>query len=407
MNIKIIFWGAGKTAIKFITNHPMFMDYVHVIGFTDTDSDKWGTFLNQYYVEDPFTILQKDYDYIIILSIYLDEIRDTLIKTYSISPKQILSVDDAYEFFFKCRYGTEGENKFGFPSLLAGLSYSENSYKRFLKEMNDFFSYLHLKEKYLPYIQGINPQAYKTAPTYEAPKFNTPIWVCWLQGVENAPDIVKCCINSIRKNAEGILHIITYENYFYYVDMEKDIIRKHESGLISNTHFSDILRLALLYKHGGIWIDATVLLMKFGLPEYVYKLPLFMYKVGTTIDENYNDPRKFSSWLISAQKGNALIGMTYELINYYWTKEVTYPYFLLHYFIRMIWNKYDDTDKNKLILYSCNCYLLDNMSNKTYDEALWNMLEQEQPIQKLSYKHNFVIGQTFYNHICEIYLHIQ
>ena len=27
-----------------------------------------------------------------------------------------------------------------------------------------------------------------------------PIWFCWFQGIENAPEIVKCCFNSLKKN---------------------------------------------------------------------------------------------------------------------------------------------------------------------------------------------------------------
>lgn len=406
MDINVIFWGTGKTAKKFITNHPLFMEQVYVVGFTDTDSRKWGKLFEQYEVEKPFIILQKKYDYIIVLSIFWDEIKNALMTTYFVPPKRILSVDDSYELFLKLRYGTNDGRCFCSPQLLAGLSCSDKIYKRLLKEENECLSYLYLKEKYLPYIQGMEGRKEQQGFSINTVKTKIPIWVCWLQGIESAPDIVKCCINSIRQNAEGILHIITYENYSSYVDIEKIIIEKHEAGLISKTHFSDILRLALLYKYGGIWMDATVLLMEFGLPDFVYELPLFMYKIRTTMDEDYNDPRKFSSWLISAQKSNPLIGMTYEFLNYYWSIEVSHPYYLMHYVIRMLWDKYDSTDKGKLILYNCNCRILDKLLDKPYDMRLWESIKKEQLIQKLTYKRDFISRNTFYGHICDVYMNL-
>lgn len=404
MDIKIIFWGTGKTAKRFIVNHPIFMKSVHVVGFTDTDSNKWNTFFGEYQVESPSTILNRNYDYIVVLSIYFKEIEDSLINLYQITLGQILSVDEAYELFLKKKYSSEIGNKFGSPQLLSELSYSERAYKRLLKEMNGLFAYLNLKEKYLPYIDGMEFAADEIICKPTVQKTEVPIWVCWLQGIENAPDIVKCCINSVRQNVKGKLHIISYENYSSYVNIQKDIIHKHEMGLISKTHFSDIIRLELLYRYGGIWIDATVLVMKDGLPDYVYELPLFMYKVGASIDEDYSDPRKFSSWFMATQKGNGLIGMTCKLINFYWKMELTYPYFLMHYLIRMVWDKYDNNDKNKLIFYSSNNYLLNNIINDTYDNALWTILKEEQPIQKLSYKQKFNNINTFYGYICETYL---
>ena len=40
-----------------------------------------------------------------------------------------------------------------------------------------------------------------------------PIWICWLQGENFAPDIVKACINSVRKNIHGSICIINDDYY--------------------------------------------------------------------------------------------------------------------------------------------------------------------------------------------------
>ena len=40
-------------------------------------------------------------------------------------------------------------------------------------------------------------------------------------------------------------------------------MEKHKNNIIDNTHFSDLLRLELLIKYGGTWIDASVLITKY------------------------------------------------------------------------------------------------------------------------------------------------
>lgn len=87
-----------------------------------------------------------------------------------------------------------------------------------------------------------------------------PVWVCWWQGEENAPELVKVCINSIRNsipNEKAVLRLITFENYKQYVTLTETVIRKFEEGKITLTHLSDMLRAELLYRYGGLWLDAT------------------------------------------------------------------------------------------------------------------------------------------------------
>jgi hypothetical protein len=87
-----------------------------------------------------------------------------------------------------------------------------------------------------------------------------PAFVMWWQGEELAPPIVKACIASLRKNLEGFTPIvITAETYKSFTEIDRDLIGLFESGRISLTHFSDIVRVNLLKINGGVWVDATVL----------------------------------------------------------------------------------------------------------------------------------------------------
>jgi mannosyltransferase OCH1-like enzyme len=85
------------------------------------------------------------------------------------------------------------------------------------------------------------------------------IWMCWMQGLENAPELVRQCYKQIKKNiTDREIVLITEENIDEYVSFPSYIQEKYKKGIISHTHFSDLLRIELLCKYGGTWIDSTV-----------------------------------------------------------------------------------------------------------------------------------------------------
>ena len=113
--------------------------------------------------------------------------------------------------------------------------------------------YSKIYKKYKKYLDMYNPEKDNNVDN------NKPtIWILWLQGVENAPEIVKKCIKSIKYyNGDKKIVVLTKDNLFDYIKLPKYIIEKWRKGIISNTHFSDIVRIELLYDYGGIWMDAT------------------------------------------------------------------------------------------------------------------------------------------------------
>ena len=95
----------------------------------------------------------------------------------------------------------------------------------------------------------------------------TKVWVCWLQGYDKAPHIVKRCIDSIRQHSRGLdTVVIDNTNIHDYITIPRHISEKYEKGIIPNAHYSDYIRVSLLALHGGIWIDSTVLLTPIAYP---------------------------------------------------------------------------------------------------------------------------------------------
>ena len=87
---------------------------------------------------------------------------------------------------------------------------------------------------------------------------DSPIWIMWYQGIKNAPELIKFCVQSVIINrGKHPVYIIDKNNFKKYIDLPDYILKKFNERKFSITHFSDIIRMALLSKHGGYWIDST------------------------------------------------------------------------------------------------------------------------------------------------------
>ena len=104
------------------------------------------------------------------------------------------------------------------------------------------------------------------------------IWICWFQGMDSAPDLVQKCYESVvSNNPEKNVIVITEENMSEYVTFPDYIIDRWKRGVITHTHMTDLLRLELLIKYGGLWLDATVLCTG-KAPEYFFNSELFFFQ---------------------------------------------------------------------------------------------------------------------------------
>lgn len=161
-----------------------------------------------------------------------------------------------------------------------------------LKKTNkNWVIYTYLKKKYARFLKSYRPFR------NEAHEYSNIIWWCWLQGEESAPPLCKACLESLRKNLpEKKIIVVTEGNFTDYAEFPPFIMKKYRKGIISRTHFSDLLRLELLLRHGGTWIDATVYCT--GNPGYAFNRPLFVFKTN----ERNDNATAAQSWFISSEK---------------------------------------------------------------------------------------------------------
>lgn len=91
------------------------------------------------------------------------------------------------------------------------------------------------------------------------------VWQFWNSGYDNIPDGIKICIDRTKQVAKrsGFDYVlITDDNMKKYLYLPDFIMKKYKSGQITKPHFSDILRMALLTRYGGLWVDTTYYLNK-------------------------------------------------------------------------------------------------------------------------------------------------
>lgn len=168
---------------------------------------------------------------------------------------------------------------------------------------------------------------------------NYKVWTCWWQGKDNMPNVIKTCHNSLLKNANGHeVILITKYNYRQFISLPNHILEKAESGVISFSHLSDIIRLSLLSKYGGAWIDAALFITK-KLEFYINGI--FMPKMSSK-DKSINQGR-WCFGVIYSPKNHKLIRFLLECLLKYWEIYNTYiNYLMFDGFLRIAYEEFKD-----------------------------------------------------------------
>ncbi len=222
-----------------------------------------------------------------------------------------------------------------FFSLLHGKIYGESIIKspnaRAIE--NQYRAYEKLFNKYKNFINEFENTEKQESSNY--------VWICWFQGIEKAPDLIKACINSVKRNMpDKNIVILTNENINDYVQLPDYIVEKYDNGIIPKAHFSDAIRIELLCKYGGLWLDSTVLCTSPNIPKYILEAPLFVYKSFDLFRTN-ELPTVASNWLIAAKTNNPILLLTRELLFDYWKNEdELVDYYIFHLFFAMAARKY-------------------------------------------------------------------
>ena len=221
----------------------------------------------------------------------------------------------------------------------------------------------------------------------------TPVWCCWWQGKDNMPELVKMCNDRLRQIIPedcAKLYMITWDNLNDYIEFPPHIMQKYEKGLISMTALSDILRVMLLNKYGGFWIDSTVLITGRFPKEYISK-NFYTHRVHG-ITEKWEREAGRGLWcgfLMSGSKGNPIFAYLQDAFIQWWNDfDMVIDYVILDYFLLAAYKRIpffresiDSVPDNDIDMFEMYKVL-----NFPYSEELMNFLTRRTNLHKLTYK---------------------
>ena len=234
---------------------------------------------------------------------------------------------------------------------------------------------------------------------------NSPIeknvFVFWWEGFDNAPEIVKSCLNSVKKHHDEC-NVITIDkfNYAKYTDIDSRIIKDFEKDKISVQTFSDILRFNLLKNNGGMWIDSTIFFSsKFNLLEELKEKSFTSLEFSTSRDFlKYEDVEcSWSGFFIASRKSGLFVRAVDEIFKQYYLKHQTYSTYFFIDAVLMICKKYglDDCVLNKTLKTAGSMFALASLLEQQYDGDVVEIIKSVP--QKLRWNCDKVNRQnTFY-----------
>src|SRR3954453_7566187 len=131
----------------------------------------------------------------------------------------------------------------------------------------------------------------------------------WRQGWRDSPPIVRMCYESWKRhNPDWTITLLDAQNLAEYARVPEWATTK-----LSNAQYSDLARLLILRRHGGVWADATTLCnwpLDAWLPQ---KYPAQFFAFARPARGHM-----LSSWFLAAEPEHPLIVVTKDRLEDYW-----------------------------------------------------------------------------------------
>lgn len=261
--------------------------------------------------------------------------------------------------------------------------------------------------------------------------FEKKLFLLWLQGWANAPDIVKVCKDSwIQNNPDYEVVLLDKANLFDYVVFPKSL--DFERADIPMQKIAALSRLSLLTRYGGVWADATTYCAR-PLDDWLHE----HLTTGFFAFSNPGHDRMMANWFMASESNNLITQELFKtLFDFFrknrftrlntdsgkrdlekyserWNKSIEstvkwhsfyakkilriYPYFVFHYTF------------NKIILENSSCsaiwngakqlparpaFKLKGISRRSGDveEAMQAVAQHTSPVYKLDWRYDTSSG---------------
>jgi tetratricopeptide (TPR) repeat protein len=209
------------------------------------------------------------------------------------------------------------------------------------------------------------------------------IYFFWAQGIDNAPPVVRRCHHELLRHHTPD-HVVTLDanSIEDLVHIDKNAYEKAPNW----TKLSDILRLELLYRYGGIWVDATCLVRTHLLevtPQLLEPSGFFAFRWGRN---------RLATWFLAAEPGNYLVAMWRAAQYAYWRHfDRSIDYKFVHHLFEALCHldgefkaRWDETPKMR----AKHSAAFRHVMHQTYEPDRFQQLLDSRFIHKLTYKYN-------------------
>lgn len=247
--------------------------------------------------------------------------------------------------------------------------------------------------------KGHDPCAYTKIPHI--------VWSWWLQGSKDMPELVRDSLSSQRDMLPDYEHrLLTLDNFSQWVTLPEYIIKKYAKGIIPAACFSDILRLCVLKKYGGMWMDASVFcsgLRNEKLHERWQKIENSEFTIFRYFQRGNPLPVGLSNWFIAAVPNNVICSTVLDMLLAYWRDyDCVVDYYMFHLFMGLCLDAFPEINAQIPHENSYYSIMLGNKLKNDYNEAWWQDVANHVFIHKLNYrkaKEAAENQQSFYNEL--------
>ncbi|GAA3940773.1 capsular polysaccharide synthesis protein [Pseudoclavibacter caeni] len=209
-----------------------------------------------------------------------------------------------------------------------------------------------------------------------------PVFSYWSAPDGHVPPLVRACLDRLRALHPDAV-VLTPASVPDWVTLPGAVVDRLRER---PAHYADFLRLSLLERHGGVWVDATCLLLRSideGLAEAGPQ-------PGPSLLMPRWTDREISNWFIAATPGHPLVRLLRAALELWWTEIGTLPdYFLFHRMFAGLLAEYPQAGllwAGTPWLGSAPAHLLQMVMFRPYDSDLVAAASRLSFAQKLSHK---------------------
>jgi hypothetical protein len=234
-------------------------------------------------------------------------------------------------------------------------------------------NYSYLCERYREQGTGNREQQRQTSNE------NGTIFSFW--NSNNLPPLIESCFESQRKNAGKHEHIVlTNKTIPNYCNIPGYIWDKYFSRKIPVQTFSDILRMSLLFEHGGLWLDSTIFVAK-PIPDLIFSCDYWQHKFSQTMSPFLGKYGYGGMSAFASHAKNIVPEFCRECFYTYWDKEeILIEYFFIAVFLLMGIDYIKEIKELYLAIPENNANILElkKKQDQPYNSTLWNKLVNDE-----------------------------